>query len=111
MQVGLMVRRDTRLSYFIANTYVADLSSNITSVHADYELTPKYILDLDQEFDFIQGKNVYSSVSVLRKFDTFYMAVRYYFDETTGQSGFSFNLFPAGLGMGLDTSSFSTFRR
>ena len=109
MAVGVLVRRDTRLSYFIGNRYIADLDSNITSIHADYEMTSKYTLDLDQEFDFIQGKNVISSMALIRKFDTFLMAFRYYVDETTHESGFSFNLYPIGLGQGLDTNAFNTY--
>ncbi|HWE03636.1 MAG TPA: LPS assembly protein LptD [Tepidisphaeraceae bacterium] len=111
LAMGILVRRDTRFSYFVGNRYVADLNSNITSVHADYEITSKYTLDLDQQFDFIQSKNVISSVAILRKFDTFMMAFRYYVDETTHESGFGFNLFPIGLGQGFDTSSFDTFRK
>lgn len=111
LAAGVLVRRDTRLSYYIGNRYIADLNSNITSVHADYEMTPKYTLDLDQEFDFTQGKNVISSVAVLRKFDTFFVSFRYYVDETTNDKGFSFNLYPIGLGQGFDTNSFQTFRR
>jgi hypothetical protein len=109
--LGLLVRRDERLSYFIGNRYVDALNSNITSVHFDYQMTPKYLIDLDQEFDFTQGKNVYSSVAILRKLDTVFIAFRYYVDETTKQNGVSFNLYPIGLGAGLDTNAFNTFRR
>jgi lipopolysaccharide export system protein LptA len=111
LALGILVRRDTRLSYYVGNRYIADLNSNITSVHADYEMTSKYTLDLDQEFDFIQGKNVISSMAIVRKFDTFLMAFRYYVDETTHESGFGFNLYPIGLGQGLDTNAFNTYRK
>ncbi|MDB5302731.1 MAG: hypothetical protein JWM97_280 [Phycisphaerales bacterium] len=109
--VGILVQRDVRFSYFIGNRYIADLNSNITTLHADYQVGPKYILDLDQEFDFTQGKNVYSSVAVIRQFDTFYLTFRYFFDETTRQNGVSFNIAPIGLGRQLDTGAFSAFRR
>jgi lipopolysaccharide export system protein LptA len=109
--IGILVRRDERLSYFIGNRYIDPLDSNVTSVHLDYEMTRKYFLDVDQEFDFTQGKNVYSGVALIRQFDTFFMAFRYYYDETTKQNGFSFNLYPSGLGVGLDTNAFNTFRK
>jgi hypothetical protein len=109
--IGVLVQRDVRFSYFIGNRYVADLNSNITTLHADYAVGPKYILDLDQEFDFTQGKNVYSSVAVIRQFDTFFLSFRYFFDETTRQNGVSFNISPIGLGRQLDTSSLGTFHR
>ena len=34
-----------------------------------------------------------------------------YVDEVTGQNGFSFNLYPIGLGRGVDSGAFQTFRR
>ena len=111
LALGVLIRRDNHLSYFVGNRYIADLNSNITSVHVDYELTSKYSLDLDQEFDFTQGKNVFSSIAILRHFDTFIIAVRYFTDETTNESAFSFNIIPVGLGYGVDTSSFNTFHR
>jgi hypothetical protein len=109
LALGLLVRRDERFSYFVGNRYVAALDSNITSVHADYEFTTKYLLDVDQEFDFTQGKNVFSSVAMVRKFDTFIMALRYFYDETSKENGISFNVYPMGLGQGFDSGSFNTF--
>ena len=111
LALGVLVQRDQRLSYFIGNRYIDALSSNITSVHMDYQMTSKYLFDVDQEFDFTQGKNVVSSAAIIRRFDTFLMAFRYTFDETTHENGVSFNLFPIGLGQGLDTQSFNTFRK
>ena len=111
LSVGALVRRDERLSYFIGNRYIADLASNITSVHLDYQFSPKYTFDVDQEFDFTQGKNVYSSLAILRTFDTFVMAVRYYYDETTSENSFSFNIFPIGLGYGVDSGQFNQYHR
>ena len=105
LALGILIRRDEKLSYFIGNRYVAAVDSNITSIAVNYELTTKYILSLDQEFDLTQGNNVYSSAAMIRRFDTFYMAFRYFFDETTKQNGISFNLYPMGLGHGLDTNS------
>lgn len=107
--LGVLVRRDEKLSYFVGNRYIDQLSSNITSVHFDYELTYKYIIDADQEFDFTQGKNVYSSLGLLRRFDTFILSVHYNFNETTKQNGVSFNFYPIGLGAGLDSNALSSF--
>ena len=109
--LGILVRRDTRLPYFVGNRYIGVLDSNITTIHADYELTKKYVISVDQEFDFTHGQNVYSNVSLVRRFDTFYLIGRYYFDEITGENGFSVNIAPLGFGQALDTGSFNTFRR
>jgi len=109
--IGLLVRRDTRLSYYVSNRYIADLNSNITGIHADYQISPKYTVSIDQQFDFTQGQNVYSSAAILRQFDTFVIAFRYFNDETSNQSGVTFNIYPTALGMGMDTSQFQTFHR
>jgi lipopolysaccharide export system protein LptA len=111
MAIGVLVRRDVRMSYFIGNRYIGDANSNITSVHVDYQISSKYMLGLDQEFDFTQGHNVYSSIGLLRRFDTFYLVAGYSYDEVTKQNGFTFNIIPIGFGQGLNTGQFQTFRR
>src|SRR5258708_10286105 len=95
--LGILLRRGERLSTSIVNRYMEELNSNITSVAVTYELTSKYTINFDQEFDFTQGHNVFSSLGIARRFDTFYLAGEYFFDEVTGQSGFSFNIYPIGL--------------
>jgi hypothetical protein len=109
--LGILLRRGDRLSTYIGNRYIEELNSNITSVAVNYQLSTKYTVDFAQEFDFTQGHNVFSSIGIARKFDTFYIAGQYFFDEVTGQTGFSFDIYPIGLGQGFDTSSFQTFRR
>jgi hypothetical protein len=109
--LGVLLRRGERLSAFIGNRYLADLDSNITSIAMNYELTSKYTIAFGQQFDFSQGQNVQSNVSIQRHFDTFIFSATYYFDEITGENGFSVNLYPIGLGQALDTGSLQTFRR
>ena len=111
MSLGILVRRDTRLSYFIGDRYIGDDNSNITSIHADYEISKKYIVSLDQEFDFIHGQDVSSSIALVRRFDTFYLIGRYFYDEVTRDNGFSINVLPLGFGGGVDTGAFQTYRR
>ena len=42
-------------------------------------------------------------MSVLRKFDRFFMLFSVYHDQSNNESGFSFGLFPEGLGKGAST--------
>ncbi len=104
--IGVLVHRGDNVNYYIENRYVDLLNSNITSVHLDYEISSKYSVSLDQSFDFSQGKSVVSSVTFIRRFDTFLVAVTAYRDEVEGQNGFNFSLVPIGLGNGIGTGAF-----
>lgn len=101
--VGLVVRRDERLSYFVGNRYIDELNSNITTVAGTYQINPKYTVALGQSFDFGLGENVSSSAAVIRRFDRFIVQARVFHNSTNDQSGFGFNIFPTGLGYGLDS--------
>ena len=102
--VGVAVQRDNRLNYFIGTRYIADLNSNVATVEANYELDKKYTISATQSFDFASNKDVYYTFALIRKFDNFAVSVRVYYDETTAQKGFSFNLQPFGLARGLGST-------
>lgn len=105
--IGVLVRRGDRLSYYVEDRYIDILHSNIASIHLDYVMTSRYAVSLDQAFDFDAGKNVTSSISVQRRFDTLLMTLSFYRDVTTNQSGVNFSLTPLGLGRGLDSGTFA----
>lgn len=98
--VGLAVRRDPRLSYFVGTRYIHELDSNITTVAADYELSRKYTLSLAQSFDFGDNGTVSSSIAVTRRFDRFFGMFRYYYSARDNEQGISINVIPEGLGPG-----------
>ncbi len=95
--VGLAVRRDTRLSYFVGTRYIGELDSNITSIIAEYELTRKYSVQLRQSYDFGQRRGVYSAGTLIRHFDRFFALFTVYNDTTENDSGISFAILPEGL--------------
>ena len=101
--IGMVVRRDDRMTYFVGNRYIEELDSNITSVFGEYDLSPKYSIAASQSYDFGLSENVSSAVEVRRKFDQFFMSFKLHYNERDNQSGFSFNIFPVGFGYGLDT--------
>ena len=101
--VGLVVRRDTRLDYYLGNRYIADIHSNITTAAVDYQLTSKYSMSFSQSVDFGLGKNVESAFALSRRFDNFFLIIKATNDETTGQSGFGINILPVGVGYGINT--------
>lgn len=104
--VGVLVHRGDNVNYYVENRYVDLLQSNITSVHLDYEISSKYSVSLDQSFDFSFNKSVVSSVTFIRRFDTFLVAVTAYRDDVEKQNGFNFSLVPIGLGNGIGTGAF-----
>jgi hypothetical protein len=103
--MGILVRRDPTESYYIGNRYIADLNSNIVTVSANYTITPKYSLGASQSWDFGLGKDVASSISVVRSFDRFIIAFNFSHDEISNQTGFSVNIAPIGFGQALGTSA------
>jgi lipopolysaccharide export system protein LptA len=100
--IGLLARRDERMTYFLGNRYIDELNSNISTVALSYELSSKYTLLAAQSFDFGISENVNSSFGVLRQFDAFFVAVNASHDSINDQSAFNFNIYPKGLGFGLN---------
>ncbi|HSU67043.1 MAG TPA: hypothetical protein VLJ39_09240, partial [Tepidisphaeraceae bacterium] len=96
--VGVLVRRDVVESYYVGNRYIADLNSNIVSIQANYQISPKYSVGFGQSFDFGLGKDVASNISVVRSFDRFIMAFTFSHDQISNETGFSFNISPIGFG-------------
>jgi len=104
--IGIAVSRGERLAYFLGQRYIEPLDSNITSVAATYQLTPKYTIGFRQSFDWSVNHNVTTDVTFLRHLDRAYLAVTLRYDEIGSQSGFMINFFPEGLGKaGAGTSA------
>jgi len=106
--IGMVVQRDERMTYFIGTRYIEELESNITTFAADYQVSSRYNVAVAQAFDFGVGENVVSSASVIRKFDTLFIVVKGFYNQTTGQSGFGFSIVPRGLGTGVDSDVVNT---
>jgi lipopolysaccharide assembly outer membrane protein LptD (OstA) len=109
--LGVMVRRDERVTYFVGTRYIDELSSNITTVALSYEISPKYTITASQSYDFGLSQNVSSSIGFLRQFDAFFIQVSISHDSTSDQSSFNFNLYPKGLGYGVNAEQLGTVFR
>jgi hypothetical protein len=103
--IGLIVQRDTRMTYFLGLRYIDDLDSAIGTIATNYELTRKYSIGIRQSYNFAETLDVFSSFSVQRRFDRFLMLFTVYNDSTTGENGFSFGIFPEGLGRGISSDA------
>jgi len=103
--IGLAARRGERIGFFVGTRYIEDLSSAITTVAFQYQLTAKYSVVGRWSFDFGDQEQVYTSISVQRKFDRFFMVLTVYDDAVNNNSGFGFAIYPEGLGQGLSTQA------
>jgi hypothetical protein len=101
--VGLAVQRDDRMSYFVGARYIDPLDSVIASLASDYQLTLKYSLRLAQSFNLSQRRNENTSVTLVRKFDRYFMTFSFFYDPVENDSGFRIGIYPEGLGYGVNT--------
>jgi lipopolysaccharide assembly outer membrane protein LptD (OstA) len=95
--IGMAVSRDERLSYFLGLRYVEVLNTDVASFALNYEISQKYSLNFAQSYDFGESKDTTTSITLVRKFDAFFVEATVYHDDSTGESGFRFNLLPEGF--------------
>ncbi|MEO6437457.1 MAG: LPS assembly protein LptD [Tepidisphaeraceae bacterium] len=107
--VGLIAKRDTRVTYFVGLRYIDELDSSIGTVAFSYELTRKYSVGLRQSYNFDDEGDVYSSLSFQRKFDRFFMMFTIYDDRVEDEQGIGFALYPEGLGAGASSDALGKF--
>jgi hypothetical protein len=103
--IGLAVRRGERMTYFIGNRYINELDSNIASFVMNYELSTRYVLGLNQSYDFGNNDRVTSRISAIRRFDRFSVAATMSLDDRTGDTGFFVTVRPdyAPIAIGSNT--------
>jgi hypothetical protein len=101
---GIAIQRDTRLSYFIGTSYIADLDSNVATVSVNYTLDRKYSVNATESLDLDQTRNVFYTFSLIRSFDNFSASVQVYYDEASNSKGISFSVQPFGLSRGLGSN-------
>jgi hypothetical protein len=104
--VGFAARRGDRVGYFVGTRYIEELNSAITTVAVQYQISSKYSVMLRESFDFGERHDVLQSISLTRKFDRFFVVLSIYRDEVEDESGFSFALYPEGLGAGFSSTGF-----
>jgi hypothetical protein len=95
-EAGLAISRGSRLSYYIGDSYIQALESQVLSFNANYNLTNKYNLNFNQSLDFGLSRAEVTYLTVTRRFDVFSISVSVYHDEINRVNGFNVNLFPAG---------------
>jgi hypothetical protein len=101
--IGLNVQREDRLRYYLGFRYIEPFDANIATIAVDYQLTPKYLISMNQSYDFGPGENVVSSFALSRKFDRFYFQVGVSVDRRNDLSTVGFNFIPEGVSVGSAT--------
>ena len=95
-EAGLAISRGSRLSYYIGDAYIQALESQVFTFNANYNLTAKYALSLDEALNFGPGRAAVTYLSLTRRFDVFAFSVSVYHDGINNISGFNVNFFPSG---------------
>ena len=101
IQAGLAISRADRLSYYLDDSYVQVLHSNVIGIAAEYRLSPKYVVQASQSFNFGDTSDVNTGLSIIRQFDTIAASFSFFHDAITNDTGFGFNLIPTVLGGAL----------
>lgn len=120
--IGLSVKMDPRLTYFLGLRHIGinidegDTDSIIAGNQfifenqdlgiwaVDYQLTTNYRVQLAYSYDFAQGRNDRSTITLVRHFDRFYAAVSVRYDAFENEQSFFFNLWPEGLEPGTGSA-------
>ena len=70
----------------------------------NYELSTRYSLGLNESYDFGDQEKVTNSMSVIRRFDRFYVALTLTADDESNDTGVFFSIRPNYVQDGLSTS-------
>jgi hypothetical protein len=95
--IGLNVAREDRVRYYAGLRYIEPFNSNILTLAMDYQITPKYLVSVFQGYDFGEGENVTTGLTLTRRFDKFWMQMSTSVDRRTEERTISFNFIPEGL--------------
>lgn len=104
--IGVAVQRDARLAYFLGARYIGEINSTIASFALNYDLSAKYSIRFAESLNLSDSENQDTTVTLVRKFDRFFMTFTAYYDNVEDVSGFRFGLYPEGLGYGFSSDQF-----
>lgn len=101
--VGLAVSRDPRLRYYIGWRKIREINSSAITAGVDYQINRKYSISIFEQYDldYDNGRNLGTSVSIIRKFERWYAALTFVVDQrdTTGGTnyGLTLSFWPEGV--------------
>lgn len=96
---GLSVQRAPRLSYFVGFRAIPDYDSAVGTAGVNYQISDKYRVSIFEQydFDFDNGRNYSTSVSVVRKIERWYAATTFVYSQTNNETAVYFTLWPEGI--------------
>ena len=99
--MGLTVKRSPRFKYYLGFRAINALDSRVGTVGFTYKLSKKYTLSVFEQydFDFHGGKNVATSVRLVRKFPRWYAGFTFVFEQTEDEDeiGLYLTFWPEGI--------------
>jgi hypothetical protein len=94
---GFAVDQTATLSYFIGNRYVDVLNTDQWTFAMDYQLTQKYRLIASESFDSDAGRNILTSVTLIRRMPRMYAALTVTYDANQADTSVIFTMWPEGF--------------
>ena len=94
--IGLAVTRSPRLSYFVADRFDSIVDMQALTAGATYKVNEKYTLAGAQQIDIDNGNPLATSISLVRKFPRWYMALTLDLDRARGSNGIMLSIWPEG---------------
>jgi hypothetical protein len=101
--LGLAAQRGERLSYYVGARYVGEVNSTLLNLSAVYDVTSKYSVAFSQAFDMSERSSQSTTVTLVRRFDRYMLAVSFYLDQLDDEGGIRIAFIPEGLGFGFST--------
>ncbi len=97
--VGFAVSRDPRLGYYVGVRYIRDLDSAIGVFGFRYKINRKYSVTFFEQYDmdFDGGRNMATSISIVRKLPRWYAAFTFAYNTTYNDVTLYLSLWPEGV--------------
>ena len=99
VNAGIAVHRSPRMGYFIGARAIRDFNSTVGTIGGYYKINRKYSVNAFQQydFDFNNGSNLATSISIVRKFPRWYGAFTFSYDDATDSVSFFLTFWPEGI--------------
>jgi hypothetical protein len=96
---GFAVQRDPRVRYYLGTRFVDDMDTALGILGVSYRINRLYTVSFFEQYDFRfdGGKNLLSTLSVIRKFPRWYAALSMNLDKSLGGLGVYVTLWPEGV--------------
>jgi len=97
--IGLAVRRDPRLRYYLGLRRILDMDSTVGTLGMSYQLSRKYSVSFFEQydFDFDGKKNLSTSLTLTRKLPRWYAAFTFSYNQTDDEVTLLLTFWPEGV--------------